>query len=157
MSKIIVVKDETGHLAGLGEKNERAYNRFKRRVTEMEHGETIEFGVEFPRSPGFHKLYFVMLHSLFEIQEQFADEDHLRAWLTVGAGYCDLVPGPRGRMVAMPKSIAFHRMDEVEFREYVSAVWAFLRTERAQQFLWPEAPPAVAAEGVERLLIGFDA
>lgn len=157
MSQVVIVKDETGKLVGLGDKNARAYAKFKRDVIDMDVGETRELSWKVPRSLKFHRLFFVFLHALFEQQEQFADEEQLRAWLTVGAGYCDFVPGPTGRMVALPKSIAFARMDDDEFRTYVSAVWAFMRTEHAQRFLWPMVSPAVAAEGAETLLIGFDA
>lgn len=157
MSKIIVVKDEAGRLAGLGDKGARAFDRFKRRIAGMDIGETMEFSWRNPRSPGFHKLFFVMLHALFKQQEQFADEGVLRDWLSVGAGHCMFAPGPTGRMVAIPRSIDYASLDDDEFRAYVSAVWAFMRTEHAQRFLWPMASPAVAADGVEALLIGFDA
>jgi len=155
MSDLVIVKTEAG-LQGLGEKNERAYGKFKAKTKAMEVGETLAFSWKEPRSPKFHRLFFAMLGNLFDRQEQFADADQLRSWLTVGAGYCDFVPGPTGRMVALPKSIAWHTMDDGDFRNLVSEVWAFLRTEHAQRFLWPMVAPALASEGVEQLLMGWE-
>lgn len=156
MSTVVIVKDDNGRLAGFGEKGGRAYARWRRKVETLEPGETLEFTWRAPRSPKFHRLFFAMLGNLFDQQEQFADVEQLRAWLTVGAGYCDFVPGPKGRMVALPKSIAWVSMDDNEFRDLVIEVWQFLRTEHAQRFLWPHLDPTETDAMVEQLLAGFD-
>lgn len=156
MSAVVVYKDETGKLAGFGDKGGRAWSKFQRAVRELEVGETLDFEWKKPRSPKFHRLFFVMLHDLFDRQEQFADVDQLRAWLTVGAGYCEFVPGPRGRMVALPKSIAWAKMEDVEFSELVAAVWKFLRTEHAQRFLWPDMDSDAADAAVNDMLAGYE-
>jgi hypothetical protein len=157
VSDVVIVKDDTGKLRGLGEKGERAYSRFRSHVERMEPGETIGFKWEKPRSPRFHRMFFGMLGTLFDQQEQFADLDQLRAWLTVGAGYCEFVPGPSGRMVALPKSIAWSKMEDNEFRELVNEVWAFLRSEHGQRFLWPHLSADKQAEAVESVLMGWEA
>ena len=156
MARIVVVRDEAGKLAGLGEKGARAYARFRAALKRMEVGETLEFQWNEPRSPGYHRLFFAKLHALFDRQEQFADVDALRAWLTVGAGECDFVPGPKGRMVAMPRSIAWHRLDEVEFRELVRKIDEFLDSEHAQAFLWPHLGPRKRARVIDDWHAEFD-
>jgi hypothetical protein len=80
----------------------------------------------------------------------------MRAWLTVGAGYADFMPGPKGRMMALPKSIKWEKMEDNEFRELVRAVWQFLRTDHAQQFLWPMASIQSRQGFVETLLEGWN-
>jgi hypothetical protein len=155
MSAVIVVKDETGKLAGFGEKGARAWAKFRKRVEDMVIGETIEFQWHEPRSGPHHRLFFAQLAALFDRQEQFADIDMLRAWLTVGAGYCDFAPGPKGRMVALPRSIAWRKLDEAEFGELHLAVNAFLRTQHAQRFLWPAISDAQAGETIEAMLTEF--
>jgi len=152
---VVVVKTESG-LEGLGEASKRAYGRFRELVRNLEVGETLRVSWKEPRSPGFHKLFFVMLGHLFDQQENFPDENSLRSWLTVGAGFAEFVPGPTGKMVALPKSISWERMDEGEFRDLVSAVWSFLRTDHAQLFLWPATPADVRRRSVETLLAGFE-
>jgi hypothetical protein len=156
VSAVVIVRGEDGRLQGLGQRGERAYAKWRAKVEALEVGETLQFEWREPRSPRFHRMFFAMLHELFERQEQFADQDQLRAWLTVGAGYCDFVPGPTGRMVALPRSIAWVKMDDGEFRALVTAVWQFLRTEHAIRFLWPHVEYSAAADGVEQVLIGWD-
>lgn len=137
MSKVVLTIDERGKLAGLGEKGARAWAKFRKQVDGMAHGDTLEFEWRAPRSPAHHRMFFGQVGTLFESQEQFDDADKLRQWLTVGAGYCDFVPGPNGRMVALPKSINWAAMDEAEFGELHAAVLTFLWTKHARQFLWP--------------------
>lgn len=156
MADLVILKGDDGKLTGFGEKGRRAWAKWQSIVRAMVIGETLAFSYRVPRSPKFHRLFFAMLGHLLDSQEQFDDVDQLRAWLTVGAGYCDFVPGPKGRMVALPKSIAWHAMDDAEFRELVIAVWAFLRTEHAQRFLWAHLSPEQASETVEQVLVGFD-
>lgn len=155
MSTVVVYKDESGKLAGFGDKGGRAWLRFQQAVRELEVGETLDFEWRKPRSPKFHRLFFVMLHDLFDRQEQFADVDQLRAWLIVGAGCCDFVPGPTGRMVALPRSIAWAKMDDSEFSELVASVWTFLRTEHAQRFLWPHLDPNEADAAINTMLAEY--
>lgn len=155
MTELVIVRTEAG-LQGLGEKNVARYDKFKAKAKGMEVGETLSFSWKEPRSPKFHRLFFAMLGNLFDVQEQFADDNQLRSWLTVGAGYCDFVPGPTGRMVALPRSIAWDKMDDGEFHGLCVAVWAFLRTEHALRFLWPPMTAQAAGEAVERLLAGWE-
>lgn len=156
MVDLVIVKGDDGRLTGLGQKNAQRYAKWQSKVRDLEVGETVEFSWKQPRSPKFHRLFFAMLANLHDQQEQFDDSEQLRAWLIVGAGYCDFVPGPKGRMVALPRSMSWASMDDTEFRELVIAVWGFLRTEHAQRFLWPHLSPQQASETVEQVLLGFD-
>lgn len=156
MSNVVVIKDESGKLAGLGDKGARAWAKFKKRIDGMAVGDTLAFQWHEPRSGPHHRLFFAQLGALFDRQEQFVDPDTLRAWLIVGAGYCDFVPGPGGRTVALPQSIAYHNLDEAEFGELHSKVNAFLRTEHAQRFLWGHLGADKASETVEALLQEFE-
>jgi hypothetical protein len=156
MSSVVVVKGEDGRLEGLGEKGARAWAKFRARVDGLRRGETLAFQWHEPRSGPHHRLFFAQLGALLDRQEQFDDLDTLRAWLIVGAGYCDFVPGPSGRMCALPKSIAWHKLDEGEFGELHLKVNAFLRTAHAARFLWPHLADAKASEAVESLLAEFN-
>lgn len=149
MSDVVVVKGGDGKLSGFGDKGGRAWNRFRAMVDRMTVGETLAFSFWEPRSPQFHKRFFAKLHRLFDMQEQFDDVDTLRAWMTVGAGECSFVPGPKGRMVALPKSIKWHRMDDAEFGELVSRIDTFMWTPHARAFLWPHLSDAESAQMVQ--------
>jgi hypothetical protein len=155
VSEVVVVKSENGKLEGLGEKGGRAWRRFQAWVAEMAVGDTLRFEWHKPRSLQHHRHFFAMLNALFDAQERFDDENKMRQWLTVGAGYCDFVPGPAGVMCALPQSIAFHRLDESEFSELRGAVDRFLWTDAARKFLWPHLSDRASYEAVDRLLGEF--
>lgn len=156
MSNIVVCMGNDGKLQGFGEKGARAWARFMRTLTGLRPGDTVEFSWHEPRSPGFHKRFFAKLNGLFEMQEQFEDVDRLRAWITVGAGECDFVPGPTGRMVALPKSIAWHKLDETDFRELARKVDDFLWSPHAQAFLWPHLSEHRRYQMIETLDLEFN-
>jgi hypothetical protein len=156
MPTVQITKDNRGKIAGFGLKGERAYGRFLAAVRNLEYGEMLAFSYKVPRSPKFHKLHFVMLAALFEAQEQFADDYQFRKWSEVGAGHCDFVPGPKGRMVALAKSIDYESLDDLEFAEMHEAVKAFFRSQHAQRFLWPHLSEAEGSEMVEAILREFE-
>jgi len=156
MPQVQVCKDEQGKLAGFGQKGERAYKRFLSAVKNLEYGEMLAFSYKIPRAPKFHRLHFVMLAALFEAQEQFADEYQFRKWAEVGAGHCDFVPGPTGRMVALAKSIDYESLDDVEFAEMHEAVKAFFRGQHAQRFLWPHLSESEQMAMVAGILEQFE-
>lgn len=137
MSSMVLYRAEDGKLAGFGEKGRRAWLKFCKRVKELEIGETLQFEYRMPRSPVHHSFFFLKLTGLFERQERFQDLDRLLDWLKVGAGHVDLLPGRDGQMVAIPKSIAWHKLEEQEFIEVVREINNFLWTPYAQAALWP--------------------
>ncbi|SAI62924.1 phage protein [Bordetella trematum] len=155
MAKIALKLDERGKLAGLTPADARAYARFKRKLGLLRAGDTISFEHRFPRSPKFHRLHFAMLGMLFDNQEQFSEPEDLRKWIEVGAGHCKFVPGPKGRLVALPLSIAYDSLDDAEFYEHHTKVVAFLRSSAATRFLWPTVEERAALAGIEAILSGF--
>ena len=156
MSTMLVTKTDTGKLVGFGDKNKRAYARFKKALDTMEPGELIEFSFWFPRHGKFHRLHFAMLNQVFESQEVFRKLEHLRGWLEVGAGHAVFVKGPNGRTMAMPDSISYKRLDDEQFKDHHEKVKAFLRGSRARRFLWPHLKKPQAVEMVEAILAPFE-
>lgn len=156
MSKVVIIKNEQGKLQGLDEAGQRAYAKFKRIVQGLEVGETMSFSYRLPRSPAHHRLFFAKLNSLLSRTEAFAELDKLRYWLTMGAGYFDLVPGFDGKPNAIPKSLDFDSMDEADFSELHRAVTNFLWTERAQSTLWPALDEDKRYQCVESFVQEFE-
>lgn len=156
MAEVVVVRGNDGKLAGLGEKGERAWAKFSAAVKKMEIGETLKFSWWAPRSPGFHARHFVILAAVFDAQDQFLDAEKFRMWAQVGAGFCDILPGPKGRAVAIPQSIAWDKLDDVEFAEHHAAVIAFLRSAHATRFLWPAMTDLQGDDMMETLLREFN-
>jgi hypothetical protein len=137
VTSMVIYRAEDGKLAGFGERGRRAWLKFIKKVQELEIGETLQFEYRLPRSPVHHSFFFLKLTGLFERQERFDDLDRMLDWLKVGAGHVDLLPGRDGQMVAIPKSIAWHKLEEQEFIEFCRAMNDFLWTPYAQEALWP--------------------
>jgi len=137
MSELVIFKNEQGRLEGFGEKGRRAYMKFRKLVEELAPGEMLGFSYKIPRSPQHHRFVFARFQALLDRQETFSDLEHLIIFLKVGAGFVDYMAGPRGELVAIPKSIAWDRLEEQDFIEAKRLIWDFLWTDIAQAALWP--------------------
>ncbi len=151
MAELIVFRDEDGKLAGFGEKGRRAFNKFKKLVDELEIGETIQFSYRRPRSPQHHKFFFARMNNLLDMQESFKDLEELLVFVKVGAGFVEFMPSC-GQLVAVPKSIAWHLLEEKDFTEVHRAIVDFLWTAQAQCALWPHLDDAKRYAMVDQLL-----
>jgi hypothetical protein len=156
MTTITVTKDDTGQLAGLTDQDQRAWRRFRKLIGKLECGEFFSFDYWFPRNPALHRLHFKIINTLFDAQEQFNDPDALRGWLYVGAGYCDFYPGPKGRMVAIPRSVKYSKIDDADFEALHRKVVDFMRDDHARAFLWPHLSPQQTYDTVDVLLSQFE-
>ena len=156
MPDVLVMKNDQGRLEGFGECGAKTYNKFLAACRELVPGEMLSFAYRVPRSEKFHRLHFVMLRAFYEAQEQFADDYVFRKWTEVGAGHCEFVPGPTGRMVALPKSISYESLDDVEFEDIHGKVKGFLRSLHARRFLWPHLQEEQTYQTVETILREFE-
>jgi len=156
VSSITVIRDEMGKLNGLGKKDRIAWARFVKIMKELEPGELFQVRFWFPRESWRHRKHFAMLAQVFDAQEQFDDPDKLRKWLEIGAGYCELLPGPHGKMVEVSKSIAYDKLDDAEFAEHHEAVKGFLRSEHSRRFLWPHMGETQSFDMIDTLLAEFE-
>lgn len=141
MTELVITKGQDGKLEGLGEKGRRAYTKFRKIVDDLAVGETMWFAFRMPRSPQHHRYFFKKVTGLFERQEQFSDFDRFMDWVKVGAGFADLLPGRDGQMVAIPKSLAWEKLEEQDFIEFHRAMTDFFWTSYAQAALWPALTP----------------
>lgn len=154
MPTVILHIGESGKLEGLAEKDKKAYAKFRKRLETLGNG-SLMFSWAEPRSGPYHRRFFALLNTLLDCQEQFQEIDHLLTWLKVGAGYADLVPGPKGKPVAIAKSINFTTLDQAEFEPIAQAIIQFIRSPHSMRFLWPHLDEAGAAGMVETVLAGF--
>lgn len=143
-------------LRGVDEKNHKRWTRFLRRIFSLEHGEIAEIGTRIPRSGPFHRFHMAVEQAVFDGQERFADFNQFRNWLKIGAGHVDWVPGAKGGIVPLPKSISYAELEEEPMREVHEAMMAFLRGPHAAPYLWKVAGPDKAAETMEAILRSFD-
>lgn len=145
-----------GAIDGLDESSRRAWRLFWRQLFAAEPSEVFSIRTWFPRDGQFHKRHMLLEHAVYHAQERIPTFEGFRNWLKVGAGHCDWVPGPRGRMRPVPRSIAYSALDEHGMREFHAASVAFLRTAGAQKYLWPHLKPARREEMIETILAEFE-
>jgi hypothetical protein len=108
------------------------------------------------RSGPFHRRHFLIEQRLFDAQERFEDFEQFRTWMKVGAGFVDWLPGPKGAVVPIPKSMSYTSLDEDGMRELHEAIVAFMRTPRVAKVLWPHLGGSAGSDMVERVLLEFD-
>lgn len=156
MARVVLFKDEIGELRGLTDADERAYQRFIALASRIEVGATIAFSFSEPRSPEYHRAHFALLKLFYDHQEVFDDASAFRCWAEVGAGHCDFVPGPDGGLIAIPRSIAFEKLEEADFREHHRRVIDFLVSARAYQYLWPDCSPEDGERASRTLLVAYE-
>lgn len=125
-----------GLFDGWRKDDKKGWRKIWKRLMDLEPGEfaVIEFVI--PRSGPFHRRHFAILNAVFDAQERFDDFERFRDWLSIGAGHVTWVPGAKGGIVPLPKSISYSKADQHEFEEYHAKVMAFLRGEHAAVFLW---------------------
>jgi hypothetical protein len=81
------------------------------KLRELSEGELVKVRITKPRRAKHHRLFFAVIQAAFDNwpelhDEQFENADHLRAWLTVKAGYRDLFEEKLEASEADPKRIA---------------------------------------------------
>lgn len=155
MPTVTLAQSTDGRLEGLSEKDRRAWARFCRRVRELG-ASCITFTWREPRSGPFHRRFFAMLAAAFDAQERFDDPEQFRHWLQIGAGFCDYLPHPERGVVAVPKSIAYDRLDQGEFSAVAEAIWQFYRSAHAREILYPHLDDDQSFEMVWTVLEGFE-
>ena len=144
-----------GIVDGLGERGKKQWRRFINGLLRLEPGEMVEIKTHKARSGPFHRRHMAIESAIFEAQERFEYFEQFRNWLKVGAGFCDWVPGPRGAVMPVPRSIAFDKLEDDDMRQVHDDMLVFLRTGHAGKVLWPHLADAQRLEMVEALLRGF--
>lgn len=136
MTTITITRNREGKIVGARERDKKAYTKFRERVLALEQGEMMTIDVWFDRNPALHGWHLLVLGAVFDNQEQFESEKGFRKWVEAGAGYADFLPGPKGRMIAVPKSIAWDKLDDADFQEHHEKAMDWLRSSDCTRFLW---------------------
>lgn len=144
-----------GHVDGLGERGKKAWRRLWNGLMRLEPGEMVEIKTHKARSGPFHRRHMAIETALYEAQERFDQFEQFRNWLKVGAGFCDWIPGPKGAVIPVPRSIAFDKLEDDDMRQVHEDMVAFVRSEHAGKTLWRHLTPAARGEMVESILRGF--
>lgn len=140
---------------GSSEKDTKGWLKFPKWLMKREIGEIFEFSIKRIRHGKFHRKHMLLEQTVFDAQERFTDFDKFRDWLKIGAGFCTWVPGARGGIVPLPKSIAYDKCEQEEYEDFHGAVIDFFLTEHCQKFLWRHLAPSQRAEMMDTLIGSF--
>lgn len=143
-----------GIIDGLGDVNRKAWRRFWNRLFKAEPGELFEINTYQERLGWWHRKHMAMEAKLFEAQERFETFEQFRCWLKIGAGYCDWVPGPKGAIIPIPKSISYRAIDQGGMEEVHQNMIDFLRSHGAK-VLWPKLVDHQRELALEAVLAPF--
>ena len=86
-------------------------------MAKLKNGDAVLVKVRKPRNVQFHRKYFALLQTVFENQERYEDFEAFRKEVVMRAGYWTIHHHVTGKVSYDAKSIAFDKMDELEFSE----------------------------------------
>lgn len=144
-----------GIVDGLGEQGRRQWRRLWNRIKRLEPGEIIEIRTHQERIGWYHRKHMALEQRVFEAQEKFETFEQFRVWLKVGSGFVDWLPGPKGGVIPVPRSISYAKLEQGAMEEVHENIVAFLRTEHAGRTLWKHLSETQRIEQIEFLLAGF--
>lgn len=111
-------------LVGKDEATEKYLNRRK-------DGQVIVTEIKQARNYLNHKRMFDFVNATYDMQDVYQNTEIYRNWLTVAAGWFNIMMYPDGATQLFPKSWKFEEMDEDEFkRMFSAAIDAFLAEDR---------------------------
>lgn len=116
MAQAQVIRLPNGDLRPAGEQSRHAFSRF-------EIGEVFPVEVKKTRNIKNHRRFFALIQVVSSYSEIFNTEEKALHAVKIAAGHCDFVPHPLepGELMAIPKSISFAKMDEIEFQRFFSS------------------------------------
>ena len=109
----------------------------------IKHGELVSIEVRRPRNVYHHRKFFALLNIVFENQEKYQTVEQLLTMFKIATGHCETMETPKGT-IYIPKSIAFHKMDQDEF----SLFW-----DKCIKLVVTRILPGITKEDLERELL----
>lgn len=88
-------------------------------------GKQVRAVISQPRNLAFHKKYFALLKVCHDMANTDFDLEQFRLYCQVGAAWCMWIDGKDGQLIAVPKSISFGSMDQLEFERLYNGVLNF--------------------------------
>lgn len=146
-----------GQVDGLSEQHRKSWRRlWSWFLKKAEPGEMVEIQTHRDRLGWFHRKHMAMEQAVFDSQERFDDFDQFRVWMKTGAGFVTWLPGPRGGVIPVPRSISYAKLEQDAMEKVHDDIVRFLRSAHAQKTLWRHLSEAKRAEMVETVLGGFE-
>lgn len=106
-------------------------------------GECVELKLKRPRNLQQHRLFWKLMQTVYENQEHYKSADEVCVAFKFACGLTDSIKTARG-VIQVPKSIAFAKMDQVQFGEFFK---------KAVDFCVAEVIPGMNSEALEREIL----
>lgn len=116
----------------------------------IKNGALVTVEVKKGRNVRLTRKFFSMIDLAFDCQEVYEDRDTFRKAVQLRANVTDLVMLPGGELVAIPRSLSFASMDDIEFAKVYDACLTTL----CREFLTGQTPEELA-QNVDLLLTEF--
>lgn len=88
-------------------------------LSKIKLGAEVQVDIRRPRNTRHHRKLWALANIVADNQEHYETPEQVVAALKAATGHCDWFPMKDGEhMVAIPKSIAFHKMDQTEFETF---------------------------------------
>lgn len=88
-------------------------------LSKIKFGADVQVEIKRPRNILHHRKFWALANLVADNQEHYETAEQVVAALKAATGHCDWFPMKYGEhMVAIPKSIAFHKMDQTEFEAF---------------------------------------
>lgn len=88
----------------------------------IKHGADVWVEVVRARNVKHHRLYWTLVNTVFENQERYETRDQLHNALKLAAGIYEPLEMPNGAIHKIPGSIAFDKMDQIEFSAFYGRI-----------------------------------
>jgi len=85
-------------------------------------GAVVRVEIKQPRNARHHRLFFALMNKVFENQETYETLDDLVNVIKIATGHCKTYHKRNGEPIHVPRSIAFHKMDQTQFSEFYAKV-----------------------------------
>lgn len=110
-----LARKDLGHLTPVDHAGEEALRQLK-------FGDVVTVEVKKPRNSKHHRLYWALIGIVHHNQDRYETTEQLHSALKIAAGHYDLLTMPSGQEYKIPRSIAFDKMDQVEFSQFYDRV-----------------------------------
>jgi hypothetical protein len=146
-----------GQVDGLSEQHKKSWRRMMNwLLNKAEPGEMLELKTHRDRLGWFHRKHMALEQAVFEAQEKFEHFEQFRLWLKVGAGFVEWLPGPKGGVIPVPKSISYGSLEQDAMEKVHDDIVKFLRQEHAQKALWRHLNAEQRAEMMAAIIDPFE-
>ena len=97
-------------------------------IADIPNGEVVKAVITRPRNVVFHRKFFALLGVLYPHQKFYPTLTKFRKAVQIALGYCEETKLPSGKIMVEADSIAFHKMDEVEFEQLMKRFFELAET-----------------------------